>query len=169
MALAAELSLRFDFQQGGSGDFPASFQSTIKKVLTFVNGTASGQANLLYVAERDFLASTADTIDLAGVLEDAFGAVITAAEVVGILIVGESRAGVKTTVTLAVGAGSSPWFGMFGATGDVIKVPPGGLFALFAPDAAGLGAVTGGSADVLTVTPGAAAESYQIAILARTA
>lgn len=169
MALKAEVSLRFDFQQGGPGDFAASFQSTIKKILSFADGTASGQANLLYVAERDFLSATADTIDLAGVLEDAFGGTITMAEIVGIIIIGESKAGVKTTVTLSVGAGASPWFGMFGATGDVIKVPPGGMFALFAPDAAGLGTVTAGTGDILTVTPGAAAGSYQIAILARSA
>jgi hypothetical protein len=171
MALnSAELALRFSAYQTGSNDFGGpDFRPVVDEILQFTAGTAANQADILYVDERAFASSVADTIDLYGVLTNAFGTVISAAEIVGLVIINSSKAGVRNTVTLSVGAGSAPWFGMFGATGDVIKVPPGGVFALFAPDASGLGAVTATTADILTVTPGAAAGLYQIAILARSA
>lgn len=164
----AELAVRFSANQTGSNDFGGpDFRPTLAATLQFTAGTAANQADILYVDERPFASSTADTIDLMGVLSNAFGQTINAAEVVGILIINASKADVRNTVTLSVGAGSNPWFGMFGATGDVVKVPPGGVLALFAPDAAGLGPTTAGTGDILTVTPGAAAGLYQIAILAR--
>lgn len=167
---SAELAVRFSAVQTGSNDFGGpDFRPELEAILQFTSGVAANQADILYVDERAFTSSTADDIDLAGVLSNAFGQTITAVEIVGIVIINATKAGVRNTVTLSVGAGSAPWFGMFGATGDVIKVPPGGVFCLFAPDASGLGTVTATTADLLTVTPGAAAGSYQIAILARTA
>lgn len=170
MGLNAEFSVRFVARQTGSNDFGGpDFNPVIEALLQFTSGVAADQADILYVDERAFASSTADPIDLAGVLANAFGQTITAAEIVGLVIINTSKAGVRNTVTLSVGAGSNPWFTMFGATGDVIKVPPGGVFTLFAPDASGLGTVTAGTGDILTVTPGAAAGAYQIAILARSA
>lgn len=170
MGLTAELKFKFLASQIGSNEFGGpEFNPVLDETYQFANGVAADQADILWTDERAFIASTADPIDLAGVLTNAFGATITAAEIVAILIINASKAGVRNTVTLSVGAGSNPWFGMFGATGDVIKVPPGGTLMLVAPDASGLGAVTAGTGDILTVTPGAAAGTYQIAILARSA
>lgn len=170
MGLQSEIRVKFSARQSGSNDFGGpDFAPVMEKAIAFASGVAAEQADILFVDERALVASTADPIDLAGVLTSAFGAVITAAEIVGLIIINSSKAGVDNTVTLSVGAGSNPWFGMFGATGDVVKVPPGGLLVLFGKDAAGLGAVTGGTGDILTITPGAAAGLYQIAILARSA
>ncbi len=168
MGLNAEFSARLSARQTGSNDFGGpDFAPVVDVLLQFTNGVAANQADILYADERAFSSSTADPIDLMGVLSNAFGQTINAAEIVGLLIINRTKADVANTVTLSVGAGSNPWFGLFGATGDIIKVPPGGVLALFAPDAAGLGATTAGTGDILTVTPGAAAGAYQIVILAR--
>lgn len=170
MGLSANLLIKLNARQTGANDFGGpDFSPELEKLFQFASGTGADQADILYVDERAFVASTAVEFDLFGVLTQAFGSVINAAEIVAIVIINESKDGVRNTVTLSVGAGTAPWFGMFGATGDVIKVPPGGAIAAVAPDAAGYGAVTATTADILTVTPGAAAGSFQIAILARTA
>lgn len=170
MGLIVDVGMYLKARQTGSNDYGGpDFAPKIEALMQFTNGTVSDQADKLFVDERAFASSTADTIDLAGVLTDAFGATITFAEIVGVIIINASKAGVRNTVTLSVGAGTNPWFGLFGATGDVVKVPPGGFIAMFAPDASGYGTVTAATADILTITPGAAAGTYQIAILGRSA
>lgn len=170
MGLTSSLLIKLNARQTGTNDFGGpDFSPELEKLFQFASGTGADQADILYADEVAFTSSTAVELDLYGVLTQAFGSIINAAEVVAIVIVNESRAGVRNTVTLAVGAGTAPWFGMFGATGDIIKVPPGGALAAVAPDAAGYGPVTATTADKLTITPGAAAGAFQIAILARTA
>jgi hypothetical protein len=59
---------------------------------------------------------------------------------------------------------------MWAATGDGIKVFPGGVFLNFSRDASGLGAVAGGASDVLRIANGSGASAtYRIAVLARSA
>lgn len=170
MAVTAEIFSRISFSQTGSSDFgPPEFRDKIEALYQFASGTGANQADILFVDERAFSASTADNIDVAGALSSAFGATITAVEMVALLIVNKTKAGVANTVTLSLGAGSAPYFGMFGATGDVIKIPPGGMLLMVAPDASGFGTVTATTGDLLTVTPGAAAGSYVVAMLGRTA
>lgn len=164
MAINASILARIMARQTGTNDIAAQdFNPKLEKAYTFAPGTGANQADRLFMDTRSFLSATADQIDLAGVLTDAFGATITFVEIVAIMIVN------KSTVTLTVGAGSSPWFGMFAATGDAIKVPPGGMILLVAPDGSGMGTITATSADMLTITPGAAAGDYDIAILGRSA
>jgi hypothetical protein len=170
MGLSANIAMKLAARQTGSNEYGGpDFAPVMESLFEFTSGTLTNQADILFVDERAFASSTADPIDLYGVLTSAFGATINAAEIVAVFIINASKAGVRNTVTLSVGAGSAPWFGMFGATGDVIKVPPGGALMAVAPDASGYGAVTATTADILTITPGAAAGTYQIAILARSA
>lgn len=164
---SAELSINFNVNQSGANDLGNPvFAPSLKKLLQFANGVASGQADIVWTDERTVAGSGNDDIDLAGVLTDAFGATITAAEMVGIIIVADST----NANALNVGAGSNPWFAMFMATGDGIKVFPNGVFVNFGSDASGLGAVVAGTGDILRVAnPGGASCKYKIAILARTA
>lgn len=144
----------------------AIFAPALNKKLDFANGTASGQADIVFTDERTVNAASNDDIDLAGVLSDAFGGTITAAEVVGIVIVAAAANG----NALSVGGGSNPWITAWLATGDGIKVFPNGVFCNFAYDAVGLGTVTAGTGDILRVAnAGGAACTYKIVILARTA
>lgn len=168
MALnSAELLVKFNVNQSGSNDLGNPiFSGELRKLLQFVVGTGANQADLVFTDTRTIAISTNDDIDLADVLASAFGSTITIAEMVGIVISNKS-----TTQTLTVGvAGTFPWVTMWAATGDGIKVFPGGVFCNFAPDASGLGAVVGGASDVLRIANGAGATcEYDIAILARTA
>jgi hypothetical protein len=163
---SAELDVRFSAAQTGSNDFGGpDFRPIVKKILQFTSGTAAGQADILFVDTRTVVSGTPDDIDLSGALTDAFGASVVSAEIVGLLINHKSGTG-----TLSVGvAGTNPWVTMFAASGDGIKVFPGGLFVNFGSDASGLGAVVGGASDVLRVTASAGTVIFDLAVLARTA
>lgn len=162
---SAELLVKFTANQTGLNDQGNPvFAPELRKLLQFTNGTNADQADLLFTDTRTIAISTNDDIDLAGVLTSAFGAVITNAEIVGLVISNKSL-----TQTLTVGAGANPWISWLIATGDGIKIPPRGVFVLFSPDAAGLGAVVAGTGDILRIANGAGATAdYDLAILGRT-
>lgn len=146
-------------QQAHRFEFPGSLSSTGG---VYATGTASNQQDRVWSDTRS-AAAAADTIDLAGSLTAAIGgATITFVEVRGIAI--RNKATTAAHI-LSVGAGSNPAFsGLFGATGDVIKVPASGMFFWHAPlDGGGL-AVTAGTGDILTIDPGANTVSYDILI-----
>jgi hypothetical protein len=168
MTLAAKLRVEFSADQKGGSDFGGpEFEPTLRRVLDFANGIGAGQADLLFVDSRTVNASGNDDIDLAGALTDALGATVTAAEIVGLIV--DSDPGNTTVLTVGV-AGTNPWTTMFAASGDGIKVFPGGIFVNFARDASGLGAVGAGSADVLRIANASGASAtYRIAVLARSA
>lgn len=166
MTVTAELRVKFSAVKVGSNDLGNPEQRpSLEKILQFASGVASDQADIVFTDTRTVGISANDDLDLAGVLTDAFGAAITAVEMVGMIIINKS-----TTQTLTIGAGSNPWITWLIATGDGIKIPPRGVFVLFAPDASGLGTVTAGTGDILRVANGAGfAADYDIALLARTA
>lgn len=141
-------------------------QPSLNKKIEFLTGVAANQADLLFSDERTVGISTNDDIDLAGVLLDVSGAVITNAKIVGLAIVADAA----NTNTLSVGGGTNPWVTPWIATGDGAKIPPGGMMALVAPDLNGLGAVVAGSSDILRIANGSGSTSkYKIVILGRSA
>lgn len=165
MAKTAELRVKLTAAETGPNTISAqSFNPIIEKLMQFTEGTGAGQFDRAYIAERTVALSTNDDLDLAGVLTDAFGNVITAAEIVALLIVSDTT----NTVTLTVGGGANPWIAPWIATGDGVKVQPGGLFLLVAPDANGIGVVVAATGDILRIANGAAQSKYKIAVLART-
>ncbi len=168
MTLSARLKVEFTADQTGSNDFGGpSFEPALRKIIDYVNGTGAGQADILFVDSRTVASATNDDIDLAGALTDAFGASVAAAEIVGIVI--DSDADNTTVLTVGV-AGTNPWTTMFAASGDGIKVFPGGVFVNFAKDASGMGAVGAGASDVLRVANASGASAtFRIAVLARSA
>lgn len=175
--LRAELTAKFSAIQSGSNDFGGpSFQPVISKVLQFTNGTGAGQADILFADERTLGASASEDLDLAGVLADAFGATIAAAEVVAILVI----AAAANTNNVIIGDATQPvplFGGAAGVGGDpagsnpTFSVKPGGFFFVAAPNAAGLFTVGAGATDDLKITNSSSgsAVTYQVAILARTA
>lgn len=133
----------------------------------YATGTTDWKFDLAWSDSRSLVATT-DALDLRGGLTaELGGAALNFIEVNGIWIVNRS-----TTLAsiLKVGAGSNPAFsGLFGATGDIIIVPPSGVFTWFSPlDGAGL-QTTGGTADILTIDSVAATIPYDIALLGRSA
>jgi hypothetical protein len=126
----------------------------------FTNGTGSGQADLIFRDQRTLTTGANEELDLAGGLDDPFGVALTFATVKAILI-----ENLSTTQTLTIGGSASNQFiNWVGDATDVIKIPPGGFFALTAP-AAGY-AVTADTGDLLKVTNSAGASCvYNIIIL----
>lgn len=171
MTLRATLTAQIQAVQAGGNAYDDTFKPLVRKVQAITDGTTANKADILYAAERTVASATDDDIDLAGVLSDAFGATITAAELVGILVINEGADGVANTTDLTIGGGSNPFVGFLGGTSPTITpIKPGGAFMLFAGDAAGIGTVTAGTGDILRISNSSGASAdYQICIIARSA
>lgn len=131
-------------------------------------GTGSGQADKLWISGGRTLAGSAnEDLDLAGTLTDAFGATFTLARVKGIII---ASAAANTNDVVLGGAAANGFISWVGSATDKVKVKPGGVLALFAPDATAY-PVTAATADLLRVTNGAAGTSitYDIAVIGSSA
>jgi len=172
MAVTSSFTVKIDATQTATNAFGNSADDRIiRKVQSLADGTGANQADLMYVAERTVADGANDDIDLAGSLTDGFGNTITAAEIVAICIINEQQDGTANTTDLTIGGATNAFEGFLGGTSPTIgPIKPGGVFFIGAGDAAGIGAVSGGSTDELRVTNGSgAANTYQIGILARSA
>lgn len=117
-----DIALHINLTQiGATGLGTPKLAVAIEEVLTLAPGTAAiNQANCFYQSlGRSVAASSSEDLDLAGVLVDAFGATITAAEIVAIYIKAHS-----TNVNNAVvGAATAPFAGPLGAAGTYSILP----------------------------------------------
>lgn len=127
----------------------------------YSTGTTDNKQDLIW-SDRRTVTAAPDSLDVRGGLPDALGGTLAFVEIRGILIINRATAAASV---LSVGGGSNPAFaGLFGATGDIVKVPASGCLLWTAPlDGGGL-ATTAGTADILTVDPGAATITYDICI-----
>ena len=170
MTITATLTASLKANQRGPNAFADEFDPNLSKLQAITDGTTAGKADLMYAAERAVATGANDDIDLSGSLTDAFGTTITMAEMVAILVINQAKDGTMNTTDLTIGAGSNPVIGFLGASDTIGPIKPGGTFMLFASDAAGIGAVTAGTGDILRIANSSGATaSYQIAILGRTA
>lgn len=168
MTLAAEIYARLKIAQSGSNDFGGpEFAPVIETLIQLTDGTTAGKANLAFVDERTVASGATDSLDLAGVLADAFGQTIAAVEIVALMIINKPRAGTSVNTTdLTIGGGAN---GVF-ATAMPFVLKPGAVFLLAASDAAGVKTVTPTTADILAIVNSSGASAkYQIAVLARNA
>jgi len=126
------------------------------------SGTGANQANALWHDQRTLGASASEDLDLNASLTDSFGASVTCVALKALIV----KAATGNTNNVLVGAGNSTITTIFSATNDQLIVRPGGVLMLTAPDATGA-AITGGSADVLSVTNSAGGTSvvYDIIVL----
>lgn len=157
--------------QIGPNDFGGVFQPDVSSVINLVGGTAAGQANILFTDERTITTGANDDLDLNGVLTNAFGATVSAVEIVALLVINAPRSGAANTTNLTIGGGTNPVTGFLGGTTPTIgPIRPGSFVFLGSSDAAGFGVVTAGTGDILRIANSAGASAtYQIAILARNA
>ena len=171
MAVTATFRAKLDLNQSGPNDFTDTLIANISHVLALADGTGANQADLAFLDQRAVTTGADDDIDLAGVLTDAFGVVITFAELVAIIVINAPISGAANTTDLTIGIGSNPFLGFLGGTTPTLgPIKPGGAFMLFAGDAAGIGTVTASTADILRIGNSAGATAnYQIAILGRSA
>ncbi|TPN16239.1 hypothetical protein FJ973_05980 [Mesorhizobium sp. B2-1-3] len=171
MTAKASISMTVSGGQEGANSFGGGpfWNGLISFASALGSGVAGKQIDTLYMAERTVAASSSDDIDLAGVLTDALGASIVAAELVGIVVVNEPKdpAAARNQSTLTIGGATNPVPGFSAA---IVPIEPGGVFAAFSPGTAGIATVTAATGDKIRVANGAGGTAkYQIAILARSA
>lgn len=165
MAVAANVSLKVLATETSSQDLgTAKGVWTWEVAANYATGTSSNQQDLVYQDTRS-IAATTSTIDLAGSLTSPIaGTAITMVEVTYICITNKST---TTGEVLSVGAGSNPLLNWVMATGDGVKIGPGGSLVISSP-IDGF-AVTAGTGDILTLNSGSATISVDILILGRSA
>ena len=124
----------------------------------FTNGTGANKIEaVLYDTGSLGDSATAD-IDLAGVLKDPAGDVVTMTKVKGFIIKNTSSAGSG----IQVDGTFDTWLK---AASDGVKIMPGGSLTISNPTAEGY-AVTAGSADIITLTNlGATTQTYEVEVL----
>jgi hypothetical protein len=132
-------------------------------------GTGAGQADKVFHDTRTLTASSTEDLDLAGVLTDAFGSVLTFVKIKA-LIISAAAANTNNVLVGGVAAGLSSII-VPQATG-IVTVRPGAVFAVFAGAADSTGyAVTATTADLLHVANSAAGTSvtYDVIVIGTSA
>ena len=158
--VAATMALDLTASPTVGGAIPTLSKSkTVDIVLA--DGSGSGQASKVYLANRTVATAANDDLDLAGVLTDPFGVTLTFATVKAIVI----RAADANTTNLTVKPATTNGFlGPFGAAAHTIQVRPGGALVFVAPQTGWT--VTAGTGDLLNVANAAGASAtYSIEIV----
>lgn len=134
-------------------DLEAAQSNLSKKLLVaLTDGSGANQATNVFSDTRTLAASASESLDLAGALTNAFGAVISFAKIKALMIFASPA---NTNDVVVGGAGANAFATPFGAAANTVKVKPGGALILLAPDVNGY-AVTAGTGDILQVANGAA-------------
>jgi len=138
-----------------------------RKRIALANGTGANQADLVFHDQKVLAAGGSDDYDLAGVMTDTFGDVLTFARIRVMMI----YCAAANPSTMEVG--NSPvnaWREWNGGTIQTVTIRPGGLFLVVAPDATGY-FVTAGTADRLKIlnNSGSASGIYDIVLIGASA
>jgi hypothetical protein len=146
-------------------NIPESVLRFVKEI-RLANGTDADEADKIFHDRRTLVASDSEEHDLAGGLTDAFGDVITLARM-KVLLIYADPANVNDVVV--GGAAANALVTPFGDPTDKVKVRPGGLLILVAPDVVAYG-ITAATADLLKVANGGGGTSvtYDIVIIGTT-
>lgn len=165
--VTAEINLSIKAALTGTNDLgsPKLALDPISEVMQLSPGTDGvNKANILFSDTRTLSASANEDIDLAGSLSSAFGATITAAEIVAIYV--KAASGNTNNVNVTRPA-SNGFAGPFLATGDGMAVRPGEYVLLTSQTG---WAVTAGTGDLINIanSAGTTGVTYNIVIIGRT-
>lgn len=143
----------------GIGGRLQAYDHVFEFVNRYANGTGSNKVDCAYSVR----AQAMGTIDLRGSLASLCdGSTVIFPIVVGVFVVNLSTTAGEY---IAVGGGSNPWLTWLGASGDLVRVGPGGFLALWSPvDGYATTAATG---DILTLSAGAGAPTCDVLIVGR--
>ena len=134
---------------------------TYRHTWSFTDGAGANQAQQIFCDTRTLAASANESIDLAGVLTNAFGTTLTFTKVKALIV----KAADDNTNSVVV---SRPASGVpiFDAEADAITLPPGGCFAVVIPSAAGK-TVTASTGDLINIanSAGTTGVTYDIIIV----
>ena len=162
--MAATLSTKLNVQLDailqnlvGVANVQANLSRGQLTVLT--SGTGANQADKVYSETKS--AAAAYDVDLAGVLLDAYGVVITFARVKAIVVIADPN----NVGNVIVGNAAANAFGApFGAVTHTVNVRPGGVLAMLAPDVTAW-PVTAATADILRFAPSSGTVVFDFAIV----
>lgn len=154
LALAAELINVVDI---GEVKYPVSYGANY----SLSDGLGADQARYLFTDTRTLVASANENIDLAGVLTDVFGNLLTFDKIKALIIKADAA---NVNDVLVGGAATAQASAFFGDVTDVVKVKPGGMMALIAPDATGYD-ITATTADLLKIANSGAGTSVSYTII----
>jgi hypothetical protein len=133
---------------------------------TLTTGTGLDSADRLWHDTRTLSATTAEDIDLAGVLTDGLGATVTFAKIKGLIIENTSS---TSGCILNVGNGTAGISSWVGNVNDICKIGPGGILLLWNPSLAGY-VVTATTADILKIENlGGSSVDYKIILIGTSA
>lgn len=143
--IAALLTSALDL---GGANYPLAYK--VNYPLT--DGLGANQAREMFTDNRALAASASESLDLSGVLLDAFGTAILFTKIKALIIKADPT---NVNDVVVGGAGANACFSFFNASTDKVRVKPGGMMCLVAPDVNGY-AVTAATADILQVANGGA-------------
>lgn len=147
MAITGNLEIRNKLIHTESLDLTTPREWFENAVFTITSGTESSQMDQIWHDQRTLAASTAEDLDLAGSLVDAFGTTLTFVDIRFIMVKASSA---NTNDVRVGGTGANAFFSFLGSNTDYIKVKPGGALFLYTPTDPGY-AVTAGTADLLQI------------------
>lgn len=164
MSLNAQIAATMQIDLTGAasvGGAVPSFSKPKSADIALTDGAASGQAQKVHASTRSLASGALEDLDLAGVLTDPFGVVLTFGTIKGIVI----RADPANATNLTVGGAPSNAFqGPFGATTHTLTLRPGGAIVLAAPQTGWT--VAGATGDLLRVANASGAvANYSIEII----
>lgn len=161
----ANIALSIDAILAGTGALGTPKQRVlIEEALSLLPGTdAINKADLMYQATRTLAASGTEDLDLAGSLTNAFGATITAAELVLLYVKAHSGNTNNVNVTRSASNGVP----LFLAAGDGRAILPGEWHLIVSEHGIPVTASTG---DLVTITNSSSGTSvtYDVLAIART-
>jgi hypothetical protein len=163
--VSASIGVRIQGKQTGAGDLGTpQLPIDIDELLDFSAGTAAvGQANVLFQDTRTIAASGNEDLDVAGVLTDAFGASIAAAEIVAIFI----KAHEPNTNSVQVTRPAANGVPLFLAASDGLSIAPGDFFLLTRRTGVTVTAATGDLINIANSGAGTGV-TYDVVIIGRT-
>lgn len=128
---------------------------------SLAQGTGANQSDRIYHETNTLGASATKDYDLAGVLTDIYGTVISFARVKAVAIFADAA---NTNNVVLGGAAATQWVGPFGAAAHTIHVRPGGALLFFCSDATGW-PVGAGATDFLRAANSAGGTSVTYSII----
>ena len=143
----------------------AGLSFTDSLAIAFASGVGANQADRVFADTRTLAASATENLDLAGVLTDPFGVVMTFATIKALII----QAAAGNTNDVNVQRPATLGVPLFLAVSDGLPVKPGGAFVWVAP---GVGiTVTPATGDLLTITnsAGTTGVTYDVIIIGTSA
>jgi hypothetical protein len=161
----ATISVGIHAKQTGTADLgtPGILVNLLKE-LEFSPGTlAVGQVNVMFSDTRTLAASATENLDLAGVLADALGVTIAAAELVAVFIYAHAANTNDVQLTRPAANGVP----LFLAASDGLAIGPGDMFLFTNRKGVTVTAATG---DLLTLTnsAGVSGVDYDVIVIGRT-